>query len=115
VAQNTGNRRSAIDGRTTRHPGYAFFRALLFTHCVHGKARPWNSRPTYPSIECPSQTEATKVEEYSIMELNLEVDCKTQPEGNDVVCVSQGETLGGGCPVLELASCVGTHVAMAKK
>ena len=23
VAQNTSNRRSAIDGRTTRHPGYA--------------------------------------------------------------------------------------------
>jgi hypothetical protein len=23
VAQNTTNRRSAIDGRTTRHPGYA--------------------------------------------------------------------------------------------
>ena len=23
VAQNTANRRSAIDGRTTRHPGYA--------------------------------------------------------------------------------------------
>ena len=23
VAQNTGGRRSAIDGRTTRHPGYA--------------------------------------------------------------------------------------------
>ena len=23
IAQNTSNRRSAIDGRTTRHPGYA--------------------------------------------------------------------------------------------
>jgi hypothetical protein len=32
VAQNTTNRRSAIDGRTTRHPGYASQRAGAQAH-----------------------------------------------------------------------------------
>ncbi len=28
IAQSTSNRRSAIDGRTTRHPGYALSRRV---------------------------------------------------------------------------------------
>jgi len=32
VAQNTSNRRSAIDGRTTRHPGYTVSQRIRKTH-----------------------------------------------------------------------------------
>lgn len=38
VAQNTSNRRSAIDGRTTRHPGYALSQRLRKR--IEGGARP---------------------------------------------------------------------------
>ena len=48
VAQNTTNRRSAIDGRTTRHPGYAVSGRVRkrieevfgWTKAVAGSARP---------------------------------------------------------------------------
>jgi hypothetical protein len=38
VAQNTTNRRSAIDGRTTRHPGYAVSQRIRKR--IEGGARP---------------------------------------------------------------------------
>ena len=54
VAQNTSGRRSAIDGRTTRHPGYAVSQRIRKrVEEAFGWARPWPGCARCGIADCP--------------------------------------------------------------